>query len=118
MIFPIIELVDRYTIATLKSFKTKGSNQEEVEFYREQLLHHDLTLVVNELNELYNIHSKIWSLESELKSGMEAQLELAEIGRRAIEIRNWNNKRIQLKNTIAEKLGCAIRETKQDHISE
>ena len=56
-------------------------------------------------------------LESELKSSMEAQLELAEIGRRAIEIRNFNNKRIQLKNAIAEKLGCSVREIKAQHIS-
>ena len=49
---------------------------------------------------------------------MEDQLELAEIGRRAIEIRDWNNKRVKLKNTIAEKLGCVVREIKKDHASE
>ena len=67
---------------------------------------------------LYKIHAAIWNLESELKSSMEAQLELAGIGRRAIEIRNFNNKRIQLKNAIAEKLGCSVREIKAQHISE
>ena len=118
MIFPIIELVDRYTIAKLKFSKTSGANQEEVDFYKEQLRSHDLASVSQEIDMLYNIHSEIWSLESELKSGMEAQLELVEIGRRAIQIRDWNNKRIKLKNTIAEKLGCAVREVKSEHLSE
>ena len=117
MIFPVIELVDRYAIAELKSSKTNGANQPEVAFYQEQLRVHDLTLVADEMNELYNIHAEIWNLESELKSGMEAKLELAEIGRRAIKIRDWNNKRIAIKNTIAEKLGCTVKEIKADHIS-
>jgi len=118
MIFPIIELVDRYAIAELKAFKTNSANQVEVDFYREQLRPYDLAVVADEMNELYNIHSEIWNLESELKSGMEAQLELAEIGRRAIQIRDWNNKRVALKNLIADKLGCTVREIKSNHISE
>jgi hypothetical protein len=117
MIFPVIELVDRYAIAKLKLFKT-NANQAEVDFYQEQLSAYDLSSVVDELNELYSIHEQIWNLESELKSGMEAQLSLEEIGRRAIRIRDWNNKRIMIKNLVAEKLGCSVREIKKDHISE
>ena len=117
MIFPVIELVDRYSIAKLKFSKT-SANQEEVDFYKDQLSNFDLTLVSDEMNVLYNIHSKIWNLEKELKSGMEAKLDLEEIGRRAIAIRDWNNKRVKLKNTIAEKLGCVVREIKKDHASE
>ena len=116
--FPIIELVDRYSIAKLKSDKTNGINFIEFDFYTDQLKSYDLTLVTDEMDMLYKIHAAIWNLESELKSSMEAQLELAEIGRRAIEIRNFNNKRIQLKNAIAEKLGCSVREIKAQHISE
>jgi hypothetical protein len=57
-------------------------------------------------------------LEWELKTGQEEKLELAEIGRRAIAIRNMNNKRIAFKNTIAEKLNDPVREIKQDHLSD
>ena len=39
-------------------------------------------------------------------------------GRRAILIRNWNNKRIAIKNSLAEILNCPVREIKQDHLSE
>lgn len=115
--FPIIELVDRYAIALLKFNKT-GHNAAELDFYKSQLEPYNTDSIKVEIAALYEIHSKIWSLESELKTGREAELDLAEIGRRAIEIRNWNNKRISIKNSIAEKLGCTVREIKQDHLSE
>lgn len=116
-IFPVIELVDRYAIARLKYNKTQA-NQLEIEFYDRQLKSYDLSLVKDELDQLYVIHSKIWELESLLKSGRESELSLEEIGRRAITIRDHNNKRITLKNSMAEKLGCAVREIKKDHLSE
>jgi hypothetical protein len=116
-VFPVIELVDRYAIAQLKFDKTKA-NKLELEFYANQLESFDLTQIRDELTELYNIHSRIWNLESELKTGREAELPLEEIGRRAIAIRDHNNKRIALKNIMAEKLECDVREIKKDHLSE
>jgi hypothetical protein len=118
MIFPVIELVDRYAIAKLKFSKTLGANADEFEFYQHQLLAYDLESVQQELADLYEIHSKIWSLEAELKTGREAELALEEIGRRAIKIRDFNNQRIRLKNVIADKLGCVVKEIKQDHLSQ
>ena len=118
MIFPVVELVDRYSIAKLKLVKTNGANQDELVFYEQQLKDLDLSSVADQLDMLFDIHAGIWSLEAELKSGREAELSLEEIGRRAIAIRDLNNKRVQIKNTIAEKLGCKVREIKQDHLSE
>jgi hypothetical protein len=116
--FPIFELVDRYVIAELKHNKTQANN-EELNFYRDQLSGYDLTKIDHELEQLYTIHSNIWALESELKSGQEHKLSLEEIGRRAIEIRNWNHKRIELKNSMATKLGQGqLVEIKRDHLSE
>lgn len=117
MMFPIIELVDRYTIAKLKFDKTRA-NQEELDFYWTQLQNYDVSAISNQLQELYNVHREIWGLESELKSGREHLLTLEEIGRRAIEIRNWNHKRIELKNSMAKQLGQNVFEIKRDHISE
>lgn len=115
--FPVIELVDRYAIALLKYNKTKA-NKEELNFYVEKLEEYDTSTIIEELQELYEIHSQIWDLESQLKSGQEKELPLEEIGRRAIAIRNLNNTRIKIKNKVAEKLGCAVKEIKQDHLSE
>ena len=116
-VFPIIELVDRYAIAMLKFNKTQA-NQEELTFYADQLAVYDLSSIKSDLDSLYQIHNEIWNLESELKSGREAELTLEEIGRRAIAIRDCNNKRIALKNQIAQQLGCRVREIKKDHLSE
>jgi uncharacterized protein YxjI len=116
-LFPIIELVDRYTIALLKHNKTQA-NLDELTFYKNQLCNYELTKIEVELQNLYQIHSQIWQLESDLKSGKENQVSLEEIGRRAIEIRNWNQKRIALKNTMAKTLECNVREIKQDHLSQ
>jgi hypothetical protein len=116
-VFPIVELVDRYTIAKLKFFKT-NNNLEEVEFYNNQLACYNLDSVDDMINELYQIHSNIWALEAELKSGKESDLDLNEIGKRAIEIRNWNNRRVAIKNQIAELLNCPVREIKKDHLSQ
>ena len=115
--FPVIELVDRYCIAKLKFDKT-NANAAELEFYKQQLSCFETQSIQFDLQHLYEIHSEIWNLESELKSGAESNLPLDEIGRRAIKIRDWNNRRIALKNTMAEKLQCNVREIKQEHLSQ
>ena len=116
-IFPIIELVDRLAIAEIK-FKRTKANEEELLWYMNQSLRIDLTKIVNEYEDLKRIHDEIWELEAELKTGREAELSLEEIGRRAIAIRDHNRKRVKLKNTMAEKLNCSVREIKKDHLSE
>jgi hypothetical protein len=116
-VFPIIELVDRLAIAEVKFQRTKA-NEEELLWYMNQALHINLGKIANEYEDLKRIHNEIWSLEAELKTGREAELALEEIGRRAIAIRDHNNKRVALKNLIAEKLSCPVREIKKDHLSE
>ena len=115
--FPVIELVDRYAIAKLKFDKTQA-NQQELDFYTQKIKQYDLVLIQGELDQLYDIHKSIWNLEAELKSGREKNLALEEIGRRAIEIRDWNHQRIELKNAMANKLGCQVKEIKKDHLSQ
>ena len=116
--FPIIELIDRYSIACLK-FKKTQANGDELDFYSKQIDNLDLSQVTEQMIELEQVHKEIWSLESQLKSGLEAELSLEEIGRRAIKIRDWNHRRITLKNTIADILGQdGIRDIKREHLSE
>lgn len=115
--FPIGELIDRYCIAQLKYQRTQ-KNLEEFQYYSEQITAFDIAKIDKEIKELYDVHCEIWDLESLLKSGLEQHVELAVIGQRAIDIRNLNNRRIVIKNRIAEIFGCAVREIKQDHISQ
>jgi hypothetical protein len=116
-VFPIIELVDRLAIAEIK-FKRTKANEEELLWYMNEAIRIDLTEIVDEYEDLKRIHDEIWELEAELKTGREAELSLEEIGRRAIAIRDHNNKRVKLKNTMAEKLNCPVREIKKDHLSQ
>jgi hypothetical protein len=117
LIFPIIELVDRLAIAEVK-FKRTKANEEELLWYMNQALRVDLTLIVDEYEDLKRIHNEIWELEALLKTGRESELSLEELGRRAIAIRDHNNKRVALKNIMAERLNCPVREIKKDHLSE
>lgn len=117
ILFPVIELIDRLAIADVK-FQRTEANREELSWYMNQASNLNLDSINELYNELVAIHHQIWDLESELKTGREAELPLEEIGRRAIAIRDHNNKRIALKNAIAERLGCGVREIKQDHLSQ
>jgi hypothetical protein len=118
MKFPIIEIVDRYTIAVVKHRKTNGANQEELDFYLEQMK----TVNINPINalvlELIEHHAYVWSLEDDFKKNRIDGLPLEEIGRRALHIRDIGHKRVTIKNTLAELLGDPVREIKRDHITE
>ncbi len=91
--FPIIELIDRFLIAELKFEKT-NKNITELEYYKKQVKQIDTKSVASLLEDLKQIHMNIWELEKELKGGYELNLGLEEIGRRALLIREENNKRV------------------------
>ena len=122
---PQLELIDRLCIARIKYERTSKGNQDELDWYeaRYQELIADLNpkqlvQLQNDIAEITKIHNKIWDLEWQLKSGVEHLLELDEIGRRAIAIRDWNNRRITYKNSIAALFGLKLREIKTDHLSD
>ena len=115
--FPIIELADRLAIAEIK-FDRTAANAEELEWYRQHFAPYESAAVRAQIEDLKRIHNAIWDLEWQLKTGREQELPLEEIGRRAILIRDYNNRRIAIKNSLAESLGCAVREIKRDHLSE
>lgn len=110
--FPVMELVDRYTIAQVKHNRTGGANQAELDFYEAQMSNIDKTLIWNELQALKILHDKVWSLEDDFKKCRIDGTDLAEVGRRALEIRDYNQYRVDLKNTVAAKLNDSVREIK------
>jgi hypothetical protein len=116
--FPVLELVDRLCIARIKWERTQ-SNRAELDYYEAEWTKFNAPQEMNAyIKTLMNIHNQIWELEWQLKSGVEHQLPLEEIGLRAIAIRDWNNKRISLKNQVAKELNCSVQEIKRDHLSE
>jgi hypothetical protein len=115
--FPVIELFDRLAIAEIKWQRT-GTNNEELAWYKKQAEPYNFELIEDIYQQLIDIHNKIWDLEWQLKSGVEHQLTLEEIGRRAILIRDHNHQRIAIKNQLADRLQCPVREIKKDHLSQ
>jgi hypothetical protein len=118
MKFPVIELVDRYTIARVKHERTSGANQAELDFYSQQIQELDTIQIQPLLDRLTQIHRDIWNLEDDFKKYRETNYSLEEIGRRSLIIRDLNQHRVAYKNQIAAAVGCAVREIKQDHASE
>jgi hypothetical protein len=115
--FPVGELIDRLIIARIKAEKL-GSITNESEWYELAVENIDLGQIENEMQDLKQAHLRIWEMESLLKSGLEEQISLEEIGRRAIKIRDYNGQRIIIKNRISKKLGCNVVEIKKDHLSQ
>ena len=117
MKFPIIEIVDRYAIALIKHEKTNGDNQEELNFYLDQINEVGIDLLDPKLVELIEHHRYVWSLEDDFKKAKIDNLPLEEIGRRALYIRDIGYRRVDLKNDFAKILGDPVREIKQDHVT-
>ena len=117
MKFPIIEVVDRYAIAVVKSKKTNGANKEELEFYLDQMRQANINPNHTLVAELILHHEYVWNLEDDFKKSRVDNLPLEEIGRRALHIRDVGFKRVELKNALAELVGDPVREIKQDHIT-
>jgi len=118
MKFPVIEIVDRYAIAVVKHDKTKGANQEELDFYLDQMKTVNINPQHHLVLELIQHHAYVWSLEDDFKKSRIDSLPLEDIGRRALHIRDIGFKRVELKNALAELVNDPVREVKQDHISE
>jgi len=117
MKFPVIEIVDRYTIAVVKHEKTNGANQEELNFYLEQMKEANINPSDVKIIELIEHHSYVWSLEDDFKKAKIDALSLEEIGRRALYIRDIGYRRVDLKNALAEMVNDPVREIKQDHVT-
>jgi hypothetical protein len=116
---PVLELIDRLCIARVKHARTSGANQVELDWYEDKYRQLPQSAKLDaDIQAMTDIHHAIWDLEWQLKSGVEQMLSLQEIGRRAIAIRDFNNKRIAYKNSVATILGHPVKEIKQDHLAD
>ena len=98
MKFPVIELVDRYAIAMVKSNKTSNANKEEVEFYSKQIEETGISKLHPLIQELIKHHEYVWSLEDDFKKGRIDEKPLEEIGRIALAVRDQGHERVRIKN--------------------
>ena len=120
MQYPIAELYDRISIERLKIERIPGYTTDfikEAKRYLAKLTDNQLHLCQIYYDDLYHWNGKIWDLESDIRRGKEGELGLEEVGRRALQIRDFNAKRIEAKNRIAELVG-GFKETKFNHASQ
>lgn len=115
------EFIDRLSIHIHKAQKIGPKAYPEFVKYVEKFLLEinvsDFNEIIKGLRTLYKINGQIWDLEAELRNGGEKKLGDAEIGKRAIQIRNLNNKRIAEQNRLIDLFG-GFKNIKRDHVSE
>lgn len=115
------EFIDKLSIQLHKVEKIgEESYPEFVKLCEELLLNTPIEHfeeVIKSFRELYHINGEIWKLESILRQGKEKKLGLSIIGKRAIQIRNWNHKRVAEQNKLMDIVG-GFKNIKKDHISE
>jgi hypothetical protein len=114
------ELLDRLTIAKLK----KERIGEEVALIEYETLKKEVDIKIAEgmdleeyIKRLYEINSKIWDLESDVRAGQVSML-LENVGYAALEIRANNRVRVAIKNEIVEKFKSGFKDIKMNHASE
>lgn len=102
---PICELCDRLTIAQLKLKRLpdeeidKVGLQKQIEYYESGIDTKNKDLL-SLILKLHNINGLMWDAEYAIRKGLDADLGLEEIGRRAIHIRDLNRDRVAIKNKI------------------
>ena len=113
------EMVDKFAIGIRKA-RVAGSNSELLDLGNAiaKKIGLEKAEFLFELCQACDVNYAIWDLEKELKSDNEELLYLAEIGRRALRIRDINKERIEVKNNINKLAGENSRDVKVDHASE
>jgi hypothetical protein len=124
MEYPLAEILDRLSILRLKKARLPHDPalNAEVHNFWAAAFRTGASLAQTErwLARLENINRRIWDLEAAIRRepGQENEpaLELEEIGRRALAIRQINKDRIRVKNEIAKAMGDCP-EIKIEHAS-
>jgi hypothetical protein len=114
---PINEIADRYSICQLKEERAAANMADEMNVYEEELKKHN-GHIWTFVERLYKVNGEIWYLEADIRAGREGELGLEEVGRRAIEIRNWNRKRVAIKNEMVEMFKEGFKDIKVNHGSD
>ena len=123
IVTPMPEVVDRYTIAMLKIERLSQDEidvkdmQRQIDYYKTGIDFSNVEL--RKLVEaLYDINGKMWDAEYAIRKGLDSDLGLEEIGRRALKIRNLNRVRVKVKNDITEEAGQPeFKDCKMNHAS-
>lgn len=125
---PLAEVIDRYTIVRLKRERLTDAQRGAEPFLErefaaygeaiEEFRGRGVDVRQGWIDELYAINSKCWDMEADIRQGKEGTLGLAEVGRRALILRDFNRERNAVKNCITRETGIGFPEIKVQHGSE
>lgn len=118
MLYPLSELIDRLSICKLKLENFKGQNcVEDFKTLYENAKSYNFKEFDKYFHLLYDINFKIWKLESDIRKCLDSQLGYEEIGKRAVQIRDYNKIRVSIKNEIVRKTKEGFEDIKINHVS-
>jgi hypothetical protein len=110
------EIVDRYTICKLKSERTNIDNSKEIDSLLDEIKKYKgIELYVDAL---YKLNGDVWDIEGDIRCGNENILGLEEVGRRALQLRKMNIRRVDIKNQINLRYNEGYVDIKVNHGSE
>lgn len=113
------DLIDRYSILTLKSHRSDVDVTAELNEYKSAISElPNSDTAISFANRLYEVNGMIWDLESDIRNYKEDELGMEEVGRRALQIRDLNKDRIAIKNEITSFYNDGFKEVKINHKSE
>lgn len=112
MKMPISEIIDRYTITKLKSERTTENVVEELSCYEKEIESYGCDFS-KYIDRMYEVNSIIWNLEGGIRRGDDIPLE--EVGRLAIQVRDYNKKRNGIKAELIDKFAEGFKEIKVNY---
>lgn len=95
------EIIDRLSILTRKIYFGEEDAISEHRYLEQGIEHYGINgkLVTNVMR-LTQMNIEIWNLENEMRRDTDNKMDTAEIGRRAIVIRDLNRKRVSYKTKL------------------
>ena len=115
------EAVDKITILSRKIHFGEEEAYKEFIYLTEAITNLELVLtgaILASIIRLTQANFDIWNLENEMRKGREDKFTREEIGKRAIEIRDINRKRVNYKNELNRLTELGFREFKVRHRSQ
>lgn len=100
---PPAEVMDRLSITLLHILNGNLAVEQEYRALLEEAKRLNPTLGL--FIKLFSYNRAIWGLEADIRNGKENEMPMAQIGERALQIRNLNRGRVEAKNEIANALG-------------
>lgn len=103
------EFLDRLSILLHKSQKIGPEAYPEfiryIQYFLLKIPEDNFGALMRSFRKLYYINGEIWKLESDIRLNKEKKLGLQETGRRAIKIRELNNRRLLEQNKVISMFG-------------